>query len=143
MAIRKAFLSSTGKDLAEYRQATFEAINGLDGWKCVRMEDFGARTRPPDAFDADTVRGCDLFIGILGHCYGTIPRGRRRSYTEQEYDTAVTLNLPRLMFIAPDDFPLPARLRESENYWKRQQAFRTRAQTNQLPGRFSTPANLA
>jgi hypothetical protein len=82
-------------------------------------------------------------IGVLGHCYGTIPRGRRRSYTEQEYGTAVALNLPRLMYIAPDDFPLPARLRESENYWKRQQAFRTRAQTNQLPGRFSTPANLA
>src|SRR5512132_2675425 len=109
MAIRKAFLSSIGKDLAEYRQAVFEAINGLDGWKCVRMEDFGARARPIHAFDADAVRGCDLFVGILGHCYGTIPRGHKRSYTEQEYDTAVALNLPRLMFIAQDDFPLPAR----------------------------------
>src|SRR5512133_3925144 len=105
MAIRKAFLSSTGKDLAEYRQAVFDAINGLDGWKCVRMEDFGARPRPIHEFDAAAVRKCDLFVGILGHRYGTILRGHKSSYTEQEYDTAVGLNLPRLMFIAPDDFP--------------------------------------
>ena len=90
---RKAFLSSTGKDLAEYRQAVFEAINGLDVWKCVHMEDFGARARPVHDFDAEAVRRCDLFIGILGHCYGTIPRGHKRSYTEQEYDTAFGLLL--------------------------------------------------
>lgn len=143
MSVRKCFLSSTGKDLAEYRQAVFEALNGLDGWKCVRMEDFGARTRQIHAFDAEAVRECDLFVGILGHCYGTIPRGHKKSYTEQEYDTAVALNLPRLMFIAPDDFPLPARLREPEDYWQRQQAFRARVQADQLAGRFATPANLA
>jgi hypothetical protein len=57
-----------------------------------------------------------------------------RSYTEQEYDTAVDLNLPRLMFIAPDDFPLPARLRESEDYWKRQQSFRARMRASTCPG---------
>lgn len=143
LAIRNAFLSSTGEDLAEYRQAVFEAINGLDGWKCVRMEDLGARPRPIHEFDVAAVRTCDLFVGILGHRYCTIPSSYKRSYTEHEYDTAVSLNLPRLMFIAPDDFPQPAHLQEPEDYWKRQQAFRLRVQTDRLAGRFSTPANLA
>src|SRR5512132_731848 len=72
-----------------------------------------------------------------------LSRGVTRSYTEQEYDTAFGLDLPKLMFIAPADLPLPARLREREDYWKRQQAFRARAQADQLPDRFSTPASLA
>jgi hypothetical protein len=38
------------------------------------------------------------------------------------------------MFIAPDDFPLPARLRESEDYWKRQQSFRARMRASTCPG---------
>jgi hypothetical protein len=37
------FLSSTGADLREYREAALLAMQKLDGWKCVRMEDFGAR----------------------------------------------------------------------------------------------------
>lgn len=104
--------------------------------------DSGARAQPIHAFDADAVRGCDLFVGTLGHCYGTVPSGHSKSHTEQEYDTAVALNLPRLMFIAPDDFPLPAKLREPQEFWERQQAFRTRAQADQLAGRFATPENL-
>jgi hypothetical protein len=38
----KAFLSSTSKDLEPYRQRAKEAINGIDGYHCVAMENFGA-----------------------------------------------------------------------------------------------------
>lgn len=143
MAVRKAFLSSTGRDLAEYRKAVCRAINGLDNWKCVRMEDFGARTRPAEAFDDDAVRACDLFIGILGHCYGSIPKGQRTSYTEKEYEAAINSHRPRLMFLAPDDFPVPAHLREDEDHWRRQKAFRAKVQADDLHASFSTPHELA
>lgn len=143
MAVRKAFLSSTGRDLAEYRDAVCKAINGLDNWKCVRMEDFGARTRPAETFDDDAIRACDLFIGILGHCYGSIPKGQRTSYTEKEYEAAIANHLPRLMFLAPDDFPVLAHLREDEDHWRREQAFRSRVQADDLHASFSTPHDLA
>ena len=39
--MKTAFLSSTAKDLAEYRDAAYQAIEGLDDWHCRRMEDFG------------------------------------------------------------------------------------------------------
>ena len=38
----KVFLSSTAKDLQEYRDAVFAAIQACDDLHCVRMEDIGA-----------------------------------------------------------------------------------------------------
>ena len=74
------------------------------------------------------VRESQLFIGILGHCYGSRPPDDERSFTEIEYDTAVTEGLPRLMFVAPDAFPTAANVMraESADDVKRQQAFRRR-----------------
>lgn len=50
MPIKTVFLSSTAKDLAKYRDAVYQAIEGLDGYHCVRMEDFGARDWQADDF---------------------------------------------------------------------------------------------
>ena len=48
--VRKVFLSSTGADLRTYREAAYAALHKLDGWHCIRMEDFGARDRDMDTF---------------------------------------------------------------------------------------------
>ena len=74
-AIRTVFLSSTGADLREYRDAAFLALQKLDDWKCVRMEDFGARAWDVDTFCRAEVKRCDLFIGIIGHRFGGAGRG--------------------------------------------------------------------
>lgn len=57
-AMRTVFLSSTSKDLESYREAAYRAIEGLDGYRCVRMEDFGSR---------DAVAGELLFRTAAGH----------------------------------------------------------------------------
>jgi hypothetical protein len=44
------FLSSTTKDLAQCRESVYRAINGLDGYHCIRMEDFGSWDTAPDDF---------------------------------------------------------------------------------------------
>jgi formylglycine-generating enzyme required for sulfatase activity len=111
---RTAFLSSTGADLKTYREAVFHAINRLDGWKCVRMEDFGARDLTADYFDRQKVAECDLFVGIVGHRFGGNPPDSKQSYTQREYEAAK--KKPRLMFLSPEDFPVAANLREAE--WK-------------------------
>jgi hypothetical protein len=68
----KAFLSSTSKDLEPYRQRAKEAINGIDGYHCVAMENFGARDSPAEVFCPEKVEGCDLFILLLGLTDGRV-----------------------------------------------------------------------
>src|SRR5689334_20506891 len=100
----KVFLSSTAKDLREHREGVYKGLRRLEGFQCVRMEDWGADERPPRALCEQRVRETGLFVGILGHCYGSRPPDDPRSYTEIEYDTARGAGLPCLMFVAPDDF---------------------------------------
>jgi hypothetical protein len=144
MSIKTVFLNSTARDLAKYRHAVTEVINGLDDYKCVRMEDFGARDWQADDFCRAKVAGCDLFVGVVGHLYGSCPEGSEHSYTEREYEAAVAAEMPRLMFIAPDDFPLPAHLRESDDKWHRQRAFRERVNNRErIRDTFTSPEDLA
>ena len=61
----------------------------LEGLHCVRMEDWTARPDTPRATCEAEIHTSDLFIGILGPCYGSSPPNDPRSFTEIEYDTAV------------------------------------------------------
>jgi tetratricopeptide (TPR) repeat protein len=143
MNVKTVFLSSTGKDLAAYREAAGDAINALDGYKCIRMEDFGARDAMADDFCHAKTKECNVFVGILGHCYGSSPKGSEKSYTEQEYDAAIATGKPRLMFLAPEDFPLPAHLVEPDERRKKQRAFRERVNAERMRDTFSTADDLA
>jgi formylglycine-generating enzyme required for sulfatase activity len=142
-AIRNVFLSSTAKDLGPYRDAVYKAISGLDGFHCVRMEDFGARDWAADAFCRAKVAECAVFVGLIGHLYGSLPPGSRTSYAEREYEVAVEKNLPRLLFFAADDLPMSPSLREEDSLWKRQQKFRKRALTERIGAFFRAPDSLA
>lgn len=139
----RVFLSSTSRDLVEYREAVHRAIDGLPGFQLVKMEDFGARNASPKDLCAGLVRDCDLFVGVIGHYHGRCPPGEPISFTELEYRTATSANLPRLMFVAPDDFPIPASLRESDASFERQQAFRREVMTDRVVAAFDTPEKLA
>jgi len=143
MTIRNVFLSSTAKDLDEYRQAVYRAIEGMDGYHCKRMEDFGARAWGADEFCRREVSKCELFVGIVGHLHGSCPSGSGQSYTEREYDVAVDCKKPCLMFIASESFALPASLREPEEKWLRQRAFRERISEACIRDDFNSPDNLA
>ncbi|MFN7920476.1 MAG: SUMF1/EgtB/PvdO family nonheme iron enzyme [Bryobacteraceae bacterium] len=123
-AIKTVFLSSTGADLKAYREAAFLAIQRLKDWKCIRMEDFGPHDRDVDTVCREKVQACDLFIGIIGHRFGGGPKGSKQSYTQREYDFAK--GRTRLLFLAPDDFALPANLTEPATKIKAQMAFRKR-----------------
>lgn len=137
------FLSSTAKDLQPYRDAVAEAISKLEGYHCVRMEDFGARDGAAVEVCQAKVAESDLFVGLVGHLYGSRPKGRKVSYTELEYQEAKKKGKPRLMFIASDDFPLPARLREKEDAWQQQQKFRKQVGGERVVVFFNEPQKLA
>ena len=118
MSDTKIFLSSTFKDLEEHREQVFRAVQKLEGYACVRMEDFGARDWEADEFCRRRVDECDIFVGILGHLYGSCPAGGLQSYTEREYEMAIARNKPRLMFLAVEDMPLPANLVRDQHITK-------------------------
>jgi formylglycine-generating enzyme required for sulfatase activity len=134
------FVSSTAKDLKAHRDRVRDAVAGL-GYHCVRMEDFGARAWEADDFCRQKVAECDVFVGLVGHLFGSSPPHSEQSFTEREYDAARWK--PRLMFVADDDFAMPARLREPDARWARQQAFRQRVRTDQIAPFFDAPDQLA
>lgn len=143
MPVRKIFLSSTTRDVHEYRKAAHRAINRLEDYKCIWMEDFGARDWEADEFCRQNVAGCDIFAGIVGHCYGSCPKGSDKSYAEREYDAAVAAEKPRLMFFAPEDFPVPANRIESSRKRNKQLAFRKRIGEERIYATFASPELLA
>ena len=143
MEVRTVFLSSTSQDLKDHRAKVIDALQGLDGWNVVDMEHFGARDAEPDEFCRRMAEECDVFVGIIGHCYGSIHEASGESYTEREYDAAVEAGKPRLAFLAPKDFLLPANLIENDEKRDKQKAFRQRATQSVIRDTFTSPDDLA
>jgi hypothetical protein len=136
------FLSSTSKDLRQCREAAYRAIEGLHGYHCVRMEDFGSWDEAPDDFCRAKVAECDLFILIAGPLYGSrSPAGP--SYIEREFEAAVEHKKPCLVFITAEDYPLAANLIESDEERKCQLAFRQRVSKGRIITRFATPEQVS
>jgi hypothetical protein len=135
------FLSSVTQGMEPYREAVYHAIEGLDGYHSVRMEDFGARSTASEDFCRNSVARCTLFVGILGHQYGSVATCGV-SYSEMEYDVAVETGIKRLMFLAPENFPIQAHLIEPESKRERQRLFRERVKKDLQVTFFSSADEL-
>jgi hypothetical protein len=125
--MKKVFLSSTFRDLHQFRDAVDSVLRRLDDFHVIRMEDFGARDFDADEFCRSKVAECDLYVGILGPNYGSIHEPSGKSYTEREFDTAIECKLPRLMFLTVGNFALGDDLREPDFKHEKQRAFRDRS----------------
>jgi hypothetical protein len=140
----KVFLSSTFKDLEQYRASVIARLRRLDGVEVRCMEDFGARAGSPRDFCVREARECDLFIGLIGHLYGFIPDGDDASITEQEYVAAQEAGRPKLLFVAPDTFPVQAKLFRSDTDPDKQEEFRNCVLSENVAGvDWSSPETLA
>lgn len=138
--MKTIFLSSTSRDLEECRDAAYRSIEGLRGYHCVRMENFGSWDQSADKFCRAEVAKCDLFICIAGPCYGSrSPAGK--SYTEREFDAAK--KKPRLVFVTAKNFPLAADLIESDENRKLQAAFRKKVSKGRIVNQFKTAHDLS
>jgi len=115
----------------------------MEGYHCVRMEDFGARDAVPDEFCRRKVLESDIFVAIIGHLYGSVAQFSEKSYVEQEYDAAVAAGKPRLLFLAPDNFPIPANLIEPDDKREKQKLFRDRINCERIRDSFASPEDLA
>ena len=138
----KVFLSSTSRDLVDYRAAVIAAVRRLDDWDTIDMESFGARAELPDEVCRQKVRVCDVFVGVLGHCFGGVHESGQ-SFTEREYDEAVVQGKPRLMFLAPKTLEVKAEWLIEDGNLEKQKAFRKRINKADTRDEFHDPGDLA
>jgi tetratricopeptide (TPR) repeat protein len=147
----RVFLSHTSelRDFprgASYVAAVERAVSAA-GHVIVDMADFPAADQAPAQQCADRVRGCDVYVGILGTRYGSPVRDRPEvSYTELEFEAATEAGLDRLVFLLDtdaDDIGIPASRLIDREFGARQEAFCRRVRDSGLvTGSFGSPAGL-
>ena len=147
----RVFISHTSEmrsfpRVQSYVAAVERAISAA-GHVIVDMADFAAANRAPSLVCAERVRGCDVYVGVLGTRYGSlVPDMPQMSYTELEFDTATEAGLDRLVFlldIDADDVGIPPSVLIDREFGARQDAFRRRVQDSGLLTRsFGNPAAL-
>ena len=129
-----------------YVSAVERAISAA-GHVIVDMTDFPAADQAPAQVCADRVRGCDVYVGVLGTRYGSPVRDKLEvSYTELEFGTATEAGLDRLVFLLDtdaDDVGIPLSRLIDHEFGARQDAFRRRVQGSGLVTQsFASPAAL-
>jgi hypothetical protein len=100
------FVSSTFRDLRKERQAVLDAVLELNHFPSG-MEVFPAADATPWEFIKMIIDESDYYVLIIGGVYGSTDE-HGISYTEREYDLAVSLNIPVLAFLHkfPDTIPV-------------------------------------
>jgi hypothetical protein len=102
----QVFVSSTYADLQEERRNVIQTLMEMD---CIPsgMEIFPAADEEQWEFIKKIISDCDYYVLIIGGRYGSVT-SEGISYTEKEYDFAVSIGLRVLAFLHknPDEIPV-------------------------------------
>jgi tetratricopeptide (TPR) repeat protein len=141
-AAMKVFISSTYKDLIDYRAAAIRAVEGTN-YQASKMEVFGARPDEPLEACLKEVEESDLFIGLYAHRYGYVPAGKEISITEMEYLHAKDLNKSIYCFVIDEENqPWLPKFMEGEPGASKLKDFKGRVQANHVCAFFTTAQDL-
>lgn len=83
----QVFISSTFKDLREYRSAAYDILTS-EGHFPAGMENFIATSHKPEEYIKRVIDDSDYYILIIGERYGSIVENQQISFTEMEYNYA-------------------------------------------------------
>lgn len=108
----QVFISSTYLDLKEEREKAVNAILKLEHIP-IGMELFNAGDDTQWAIIERAINNTDYYILIVGFRYGSVTEDDI-SYTEKEYDYAVSHNVPVIAFIKDRSLPTTKEERESK-----------------------------
>lgn len=123
------FISSTYEDLKDERLAVLDALLAMD---CIPagMELFTAASKQTFEVIKKVIDESDYYILIIAGRYGSIAEGGL-SYTEEEFDYAVSKSMPVLAFIHDRPSTLPAEYTDPENQAKLD-AFKKKVRSSRL-----------
>src|SRR5688572_3941133 len=107
-ARQKVFLSSTLRDLREYRYAVITVLGQFFGMEVMKNELMDASQYDPLTTLNRMIDECDIFIGVYAHRYGKIPQGQQASYIELEYGYAKSMGKTSLCFFLDINYPWPS-----------------------------------
>jgi hypothetical protein len=102
--VPKVFVSSVGGALSPYRQTVVDVCHRL-ALVPLHMEEFGPGSAPPLDACLRRVDDADVYVLLLAHRAGQVPPGETSTYTELEYERAVTRRIPVRAFVVRPDFP--------------------------------------
>lgn len=95
------FVSSTFVDLQSHRKAVWDTLAEFD--VAVRgMEQFGARTETPLQTCLFEVDQADIYVGIIAFRLGSIESQSGKSYTQLEYERALTRSKEILIYLVDE-----------------------------------------
>jgi hypothetical protein len=137
----QVFISSTGLDLHEYRQAAVELINRYKVLVPLGVEFVNGEAKDPETVDKKSIENCDLFVGIYAHRFGYVPEGEDKSVIEQEYQLAKKLGKQCICFVVETSYPWPPDFIEKEKYQGLQE-FLSRVKKEPLVSFFTSPSHF-
>ncbi len=113
----QVFISSTYVDLVEERKEVIQALLELD---CMPsgMELFPAANESQWNLIKQVIDECDYYVLIIGGRYGSISEPDGISYTEKEYDYAVTIGKPTIAFLHKSPGKIASEKTESKDKGK-------------------------
>jgi hypothetical protein len=127
----QVFVSSTFADLQEERQQVIQALMEMD---CIPagMELFPATDEEQWEFIKKIIDDCDYYLLIIGGRYGTVS-AEGISYTEMEYDYAVTKGIKVIALLHDEPQELPAsKVEMNTEAQEKLEAFRSKVATGRL-----------
>ena len=125
----QVFISSTQKDLVDERIDIMQAL--LES-KCIPagMELFDTANKKSWEIIKQDIDESDFYLLVIAGMYGSLTKdhhGNQISYTEKEYNYAVSIKKPRMVFMHSDINSLPAgKVEKSQAGRKRLEKFKNR-----------------
>lgn len=138
----QVFISSTYTDLIEERRKVLDVLLMAD---CIPagMEAFVATDLEQFEVIKKVIDYCDYYILIIGKRYGSISPETDISYTEMEYDYAISKEIPVLVFALDESINLPEEKVDSDILkLEKLKKFREKAMTNRMAAIWHTADEL-
>lgn len=109
----QVFVSSSYEDLKEERKKVMEALLQMNCFP-VGMEYFNASDETQWDVIKSLIDECDYYVLIVAGRYGSTEEVTGKSYTQKEYEYALSIGVPTIAFLHKDVSSLPRGKTESD-----------------------------
>jgi len=138
----QVFVSSTYEDLQEERKVVMESLLQMNCFP-VGMEYFNASDESQWEVIKQLIDECDYYVLIVAGRYGSVEESTGKSYTQKEFEYAVSKGVPVISFLHKDPNSLPkSKTEQNRESEEKLEAFKDEVQ-KRLCKFWTTSDNLA